>query len=126
VPEQLRLLRHIGFLCAFARLKSPSGENITQRHWSYAKHKEENMLVLSRTSMEGILIGDCVVVTVLEIRGNKALIGIDAPKDIHVLRSELLDRVSKSAGNGSLAKAAPTPSYDPRGIEALEIDGPSG
>ena len=47
------------------------------------------MLVLSRKAMERILIGDSIVVTVLEIRGNKVRIGIDAPKIIHVLRSEL-------------------------------------
>ena len=47
------------------------------------------MLVLSRKSMERIHIGDSVVVTVLQIRGNKVRIGIDAPKEIHVLRGEL-------------------------------------
>ena len=47
------------------------------------------MLVLSRKSTERIHIGDNVVVTVLEIRGNKVRIGIDAPKEVHVLRSEL-------------------------------------
>jgi carbon storage regulator len=47
------------------------------------------MLVLSRKLMERIDIGDDVVVTVLEIHGNKVRIGIDAPKEIHVLRSEL-------------------------------------
>ena len=47
------------------------------------------MLVLSRKSTERIEIGDNVVVTVLEIRGNKVRIGIDAPKEVHVLRSEL-------------------------------------
>ena len=72
------------------------------------------MLVLSRKSNERIQIGDSVVVTVLEIRGNKVRIGIDAPKEIHVLRSELQDQVSVASGN------------DPRGIEALETDGPSG
>ena len=72
------------------------------------------MLVLSRKPMERIHIGDSVVVTVLEVRGNKARIGIDAPKEIHVLRSELQDQVSVALGN------------DPRGIEALETDGPSG
>ena len=47
------------------------------------------MLVLSRKPTESILIGDSVVITVLEIRGNKVRIGIDAPREIHVLRSEL-------------------------------------
>ena len=47
------------------------------------------MLVLTRKLMERIQIGDNVVVTVLEIRGNKVRIGIDAPTDIRVLRAEL-------------------------------------
>lgn len=84
------------------------------------------MLVLSRKPMERIHIGDSVVVTVIEVRGNKVRIGIDAPEDIHVMRSELLDRVSSASGNGARATVAPTESYDPRGIEALETDGPSG
>ena len=49
------------------------------------------MLVLSRKLTESIHIGDSVVVTVLEIRGNKVRLGIDAPKEVHVLRSELQD-----------------------------------
>ena len=84
------------------------------------------MLVLSRKPMERIHIGDSVVVTVLEVRGNKARIGIDAPEDIHVLRSELLDRVSNASGNGSRGPVAPAEPFEPGGIEALETDGPSG
>jgi carbon storage regulator CsrA len=49
------------------------------------------MLVLSRKSTERIQIGDRVVVTVLEIRGNNVRIGISAPREIRVLRSELKD-----------------------------------
>jgi carbon storage regulator len=61
------------------------------------------MLVLSRKSTERIQIGDNVVVTVLEIRGNKVRIGIDAPKEVHVLRSELkevLPSVPSDVGPG--------------------------
>lgn len=47
------------------------------------------MLVLSRKWMERIQIGDNVVVTVLKICGNKVRIGISAPREIRVLRSEL-------------------------------------
>jgi len=53
------------------------------------------MLVLSRKPMERIHIGDSVVVTVLKIRGNTVRIGIDAPKEIYVLRSELQDVIPK-------------------------------
>ena len=84
------------------------------------------MLVLSRRSKESVQIGDRIVVTVLEIRGNKARIGIDAPKEIHVLRSELQDQFSNASANDSRATVAPSESYDLRGIEALETDGSSG
>ena len=49
------------------------------------------MLVLSRKLMERIQIGDDVVVTVLGIRGNHVRVGINAPKETRVLRSELRD-----------------------------------
>jgi carbon storage regulator len=39
--------------------------------------------------MERLQIGENIVVTVLEIRGNRVRIGIDAPKEIGVLRTEL-------------------------------------
>ena len=84
------------------------------------------MLVLSRKPMEGIHIGDSVVITVLEIRGNKARIGIDAPKEIHVLRSELQEQVSGASGNGSRSTVGSAEPYDPGGIGTLETDGPSG
>jgi carbon storage regulator len=53
------------------------------------------MLVLSRKSMERIQIGENVVITVLEIRSNKVRIGIEAPKGIHVLRSELQNIIAE-------------------------------
>jgi len=64
------------------------------------------MLVLSRKSQEQIQIGDNVVVTVLQIRGNQVRIGIDAPKEIHVLRSELNGVSSKRSSGCSAAAIA--------------------
>jgi carbon storage regulator len=49
------------------------------------------MLVLSRREKESIVIGDRITVTVVEIRGNQVRLAIDAPKEIRVLRSELVD-----------------------------------
>lgn len=49
------------------------------------------MLVLSRKAGEQILIGD-VVVKVLEVRGNRVKLGIEAPKGVRILRDELKDR----------------------------------
>ena len=50
------------------------------------------MLVLTRRQGESIAIGDDVIVTVLEIRGGQVRLGIVAPSEITVLRSEILDQ----------------------------------
>ena len=47
------------------------------------------MLVLSRKQEEKILIGENITITILKVRGNTVRIGIDAPKDVHVMRGEL-------------------------------------
>jgi len=49
------------------------------------------MLVLTRKHGEKINIGSDITFTVLEIRGNKVRLGIDAPEKIPVLRAELND-----------------------------------
>ena len=61
------------------------------------------MLVLSRKPMERIHIGDSVVVTVLQIRGNRVRIGVVAPKEMHVLRSELQSVLAEPPTGSSLA-----------------------
>lgn len=50
------------------------------------------MLVLNRRSKESLIIGDDIVVTVVEIRGNQVKISIEAPKDIKIWRKELVDK----------------------------------
>ena len=47
------------------------------------------MLVLTRRSGESVMIGDDVVVTVLEVRGDVIRLGIGAPRDIQVHREEI-------------------------------------
>ncbi len=47
------------------------------------------MLVLTRKLGEKIHIGDGITLTVLELRGNRVRLGIDAPSDVRVLRAEL-------------------------------------
>lgn len=51
------------------------------------------MLVLSRKRQESIRISDNIVITLLEIQRNTVRIGIDAPKEIPVLRTELRNRI---------------------------------
>lgn len=47
------------------------------------------MLVLTRKVSERIVIGDDIVIVVRKIRGNKVVIGVEAPKKMPVVRSEL-------------------------------------
>ena len=47
------------------------------------------MLVLSRKEGEKLVIGDDIVLTVNRINGNRVAIGIEAPRDVRIVRSEL-------------------------------------
>lgn len=49
------------------------------------------MLVISRQPGDSLLIGDNIKITVLEVSGDRVKIGIDAPRSVTVLRSEVLD-----------------------------------
>ena len=51
------------------------------------------MLVLSRKKNQKIVIGEEIVITVVEVRGDTVRLGFEAPKDIRVLRGELVEPV---------------------------------
>jgi carbon storage regulator len=53
------------------------------------------VLVLSRKVDERIVIGDNVVITVVDVRGNKVRLGIEAPTDIPVHRQEVFDAIRR-------------------------------
>ena len=52
------------------------------------------MLVLTRKPGERVLIGDDIVVTILDARGDGIRIGIDAPRGIRIQRDEVVKAVS--------------------------------
>jgi len=64
------------------------------------------MLILSRKKDESIIIGDKIEIKILEIDGgSRVSIGIEAPKDIEILRKELYEEVedaNKSAAGKSV------------------------
>lgn len=53
------------------------------------------MLVLSRTRDQTIMIGDDIEVTIVDIRGDKVRLGINAPRNISVHRKEIYDAVKR-------------------------------
>jgi len=54
------------------------------------------MLVLSRHRDESIMIGDDVVITIVDIRGDKVRLGIKAPQEIPVHREEVFDAIKRA------------------------------
>ena len=53
------------------------------------------MLVLARKTDERIVIGDNIVITVVEIRGDKVRLGIEAPREVPVHRQEVYEAILK-------------------------------
>lgn len=51
------------------------------------------MLVLSRKKNESIVIDENIVITVVEVRGDKVRLGIQAPREVPIHRSEIYDAI---------------------------------
>lgn len=83
------------------------------------------MLVLTRRAGESVMIGDDVVITVLEARGDVIRLGIQAPRDVRVHREEVYRELQAA----NLEAASPTdavveelsrtlrPPSDPDGVD---------
>jgi carbon storage regulator len=84
------------------------------------------MLVLSRQRDESIMIGDTIVVTIVDIRGDKVRLGINAPAEIPVHRQEVYEAIQRenmraaqlqpgdTQNLGKLAGRGPRPPKGPR------------
>lgn len=62
------------------------------------------MLVLSRQRDETIMIGDDIEVTVVDIRGDKVRLGVNAPKDVRVHRREVYDAIKSEEAAARVMK----------------------
>ena len=67
------------------------------------------MLVLSRQRDESIIIADNIKITIVDIRGDKVRLGIDAPKEIPVHRQEVFDAIQRENEKQSEAANPPPP-----------------
>lgn len=70
------------------------------------------MLVLSRQRDESIIIGDNIVVTIVDIRGDKVRLGINAPTEIPVHRQEVYEAIQRENMRAM--------GLDPNSVEGLE------
>lgn len=67
------------------------------------------MLVLSRKKNESIVINNDITIVVVEIRGDKVRLGVEAPREVPVHRREVYDAIQRNqeADDTSASSAAP-------------------
>ncbi|MGC8552934.1 MAG: carbon storage regulator CsrA [Phycisphaerae bacterium] len=76
------------------------------------------MLVLSRQRDQSIMIGDNIEITIVDIRGDKVRLGINAPNTVPVHRKEVYQAIQRDRTNGTAkpadaANGAPPPPAEP-------------
>ena len=67
------------------------------------------MLVLSRKKNESIVIHGNIVVTIVEVRGDKVRLGIEAPKEVPIHRSEVFAAIQSERAKGREQSAPEVP-----------------
>jgi carbon storage regulator len=67
------------------------------------------MLVLSRKKNESIVINNDITIVVVEIRGDKVRLGVEAPKEVPVHRREVYDAIMRNEAKASSAPLSPPP-----------------
>lgn len=70
------------------------------------------MLILSRRVNEKIVIGDDIVVSVVEVRGDQVKLGIDAPRNVKVFRQEVFDAIQEENKKAAAASGLQLPEMD--------------
>jgi carbon storage regulator len=68
------------------------------------------MLVLSRKKNESIIINNDITIVVVEIRGDKVRLGVEAPKEVPVHRREVYDAIKRSEQEQKSSSEADTTS----------------
>jgi carbon storage regulator len=76
------------------------------------------MLVLSRKKNESIVINNDITIVVVEIRGDKVRLGVEAPKEVPVHRREVYDAIKRHAIPEGDESPSGSPS-DPAADESL-------
>jgi carbon storage regulator len=84
------------------------------------------MLILSRKAGEKLVIGNDVIVEVVRVRGNRVTLGLTAPAEIAIMRSELTagaaDRIIEiELGEETDQFVAPTASGNPRSVSPRDM-----
>ena len=83
------------------------------------------MLVLSRKKDECIVINNDITIVVVEIRGDKVRLGVEAPKEVPVHRREVFEAIARGEPVDMPAISGSSISDEPRASSDGETAGPS-
>ncbi len=64
------------------------------------------MLILTRKLNESIMIGDDIIITIIDIDKGHVRLGVDAPRDVAVHRKEIYDRIQDENKKAAMARKA--------------------
>ncbi len=84
------------------------------------------MLVLTRKAGESIVIGNEVVITVLEVRGGQIRLGVDAPRNLAVHRAEIYQQVMEENQAASIDAAEAVPEILRTTASSITLRKPNG
>jgi carbon storage regulator len=78
------------------------------------------VLVLTRRANQSIMIGEDIVVTVLDVRGDQVRIGIKAPRSVDVHREEVFVALQRDGGRDAIRESSDHDVIDLDRVEAAE------
>jgi carbon storage regulator len=84
------------------------------------------MLVLTRKAGESIVIGNEVVITVLEVRGGQIRLGVDAPRNLAVHRAEIYQQVMEENQAASIDPTEGVPEILKTTASSITLRNPDG
>lgn len=84
------------------------------------------MLVLTRKAGESIVIGNEVVITVLEVRGGQIRLGVDAPRNLAVHRAEIYQQVMEENQAASIDSSESVPEILKTTASSITLRNPEG
>jgi carbon storage regulator len=78
------------------------------------------MIVISRQRDQSLVIGDNIIVTVVEIRGDKVRLGIQHPPEVSVHRQEVYEAIQRSRTTQPEPQSPPQPHFASRSSDRLD------
>jgi carbon storage regulator len=106
-----------------ARTSAERFGGIIWRATGWGERRDTRMLVLSRKKNESIVINNDITIVVVEIRGDKVRLGVDAPKEVPVHRREVYDAIRRNSHADEASPAGEAQAAEGRSVNDKDVAG---